>query len=377
MKNIILITICTYLSLQTNSQNFIRNNSFEETTSGKYIPKENILQVKHWSIIAPIDPIKNNNGFFDAKYIDTTFNFKRFKNQKSGKIYNCGFVSLEGLDTLSMNFTTIIHIVKPVSGKSFIKGKGISELTLFQTKLKNNLEIGKKYYFEIYYTTKSFKSNSENLRYLNLGAYFSVNNYSTKEEKAKINLGNTNFKPQISFRIKTDISTKKWIKYSTVFEASKNYNYLIIGNFKKTNKDIPIEFSFDNLKLIPYKQAFNTENLNAGDKLKLENVLFEYNKAVLKDESKTTLDLLFNFLKENPKIQIQIQGHTDNVGEQKKNQKLSENRAKAVMDYLTEKGISAERLAYKGYGSILPVSTNSTDKGRADNRRVEIKILNK
>ncbi|MEI6854382.1 MAG: OmpA family protein, partial [Bacteroidota bacterium] len=72
---------------------------------------------------------------------------------------------------------------------------------------------------------------------------------------------------------------------------------------------------------------------------------------------------------------IEISGHTDNVGKENDNQLLSEARAKAVMDYFVRKGINPTRLTYKGYGSTQPIAPNTTDEGRAKNRRVEMKVI--
>ncbi len=82
-------------------------------------------------------------------------------------------------------------------------------------------------------------------------------------------------------------------------------------------------------------------------------------------------------LKSKPEINAEISGHTDNKGDEKKNQKLSQDRAKAVADYLIKKGISTVRLIPKGYGMAQPIATNDTDAGRQLNRRVEMKILGK
>lgn len=80
-------------------------------------------------------------------------------------------------------------------------------------------------------------------------------------------------------------------------------------------------------------------------------------------------------MKKNPDIKIEIQGHTDNVGTREHNMKLSENRAKAVYEYLVSRGIDKNRMTYKGYADLYPIDTNDTPEGRARNRRTQIKIL--
>ena len=89
-----------------------------------------------------------------------------------------------------------------------------------------------------------------------------------------------------------------------------------------------------------------------------ENVFFDLNKAVLRQESQIELNLFARYLNENPSIKIELGGHTDSRGNQEKNNLLSEQRAGAVYTYLIKKGISAERITFKGYGSSLPLYTD-------------------
>ncbi len=103
----------------------------------------------------------------------------------------------------------------------------------------------------------------------------------------------------------------------------------------------------------------------------LRNVFFETGSAALQDISINELDRLKDLLIKNPTLRIQLNGHTDNVGSDSDNMTLSENRAKAVNDYLTNAGISASRLRYKGFGETIPIDTNDTPEGRQRNRRTE------
>ena len=107
----------------------------------------------------------------------------------------------------------------------------------------------------------------------------------------------------------------------------------------------------------------------------LENVLFETGKSILLKESDVSLDKLVNQLNQNKIAEIEIHGYTDNVGDDNSNQKLSEERAKAVADYLISKNIDKSRLSYKGFGSKQPIASNDTEEGRKKNRRVEFIIL--
>jgi len=112
-----------------------------------------------------------------------------------------------------------------------------------------------------------------------------------------------------------------------------------------------------------------------GQVVRLNNIFFDFNKADLKNDSFEELDRLVSFLNKNKKIEIEISGHTDNVGSDDYNQKLSQQRVESVVAYLVSKGIDKARLQAKGYGKIKPVVSNDTDEGRATNRRVEFTIL--
>ena len=106
----------------------------------------------------------------------------------------------------------------------------------------------------------------------------------------------------------------------------------------------------------------------------LKNVFFESGSADLKSTSIAELTRLKELLEEHPTLNIQINGHTDNVGSDADNLKLSNDRAKAVQDYLIQNGIAANRLRYKGYGEDQPIDTNDTEDGRRNNRRTEFVI---
>jgi len=97
----------------------------------------------------------------------------------------------------------------------------------------------------------------------------------------------------------------------------------------------------------------------------------------LKSESFTELENVIKFLVDNSTVRLEISGHTDNVGSLRANTKLSQDRAQSVVNYLVSKGIAVSRLEAKGYAFSQPLGTNDTSDGRAQNRRVEFKILSK
>lgn len=130
-------------------------------------------------------------------------------------------------------------------------------------------------------------------------------------------------------------------------------------------------------KTKPFLMNVPLLSLDTGSVVELKNVFFETAKFDLKPESKVELNKLVAFLNLNKTLRIELGGHTDNVGDKKMNQILSQNRAKAVYDYLIANGIDAKRLSYKGYGDTKPKVKNDTDENRALNRRTEFKVIGK
>jgi outer membrane protein OmpA-like peptidoglycan-associated protein len=103
-------------------------------------------------------------------------------------------------------------------------------------------------------------------------------------------------------------------------------------------------------------------------------VFFDFNKATIKPVSFPLLDDVAQAMKDNPKIKVEVQGHTDSVGNDNYNLKLSQSRAESVRNYLIKKGISSDRMVAKGYGENVPIADNRTKEGRDQNRRVEFVI---
>jgi tetratricopeptide (TPR) repeat protein len=126
-----------------------------------------------------------------------------------------------------------------------------------------------------------------------------------------------------------------------------------------------------------YEKDIPLQPIEVDAAIVLNNIFFDVNKFELKHESTVELDNIVLLLKENPTVKVQIEGHTDNAGTAADNQKLSENRSRAVIFYLTGKGIRPERMVAKGFGATRPIGDNTTEAGRAANRRTELKILEK
>ncbi len=125
----------------------------------------------------------------------------------------------------------------------------------------------------------------------------------------------------------------------------------------------------------PLRRDIPMERIIAGSTVVLHNVFFETESHALQNESLAELNKVYAFLERNPSIQAEISGHTDNTGSPQHNMELSEQRAKAVVDFLLSKGIGRDRLLSVGYGEEVPVAKNDTEEGRSLNRRTELKIV--
>jgi outer membrane protein OmpA-like peptidoglycan-associated protein len=111
-------------------------------------------------------------------------------------------------------------------------------------------------------------------------------------------------------------------------------------------------------------------------KIKLNNIYFDFDRFELMQESFVELERIVKFLKDNQNVNVEISAHTDSKGSDEYNLELSQKRAESVVQYLISKGIDSGRLQAKGYGETEPVGDNETEVGRAENRRVEMKIIN-
>lgn len=179
----------------------------------------------------------------------------------------------------------------------------------------------------------------------------------------------------------------KNIKIASVLSNSKTGRYLVSlpsgFNYGLNIKQEGYLFHSENFNIPPansYREEIKNIALVSvvlGSKVILKNIFFTTGKAILESASKPELERIVKFLKDYPSVKIEISGHTDNVGSAVLNDNLSGERAKAVVDYLIQQSISADRLTSAGYGSKQPIANNATEEGRQLNRRVEFKITSK
>lgn len=168
-------------------------------------------------------------------------------------------------------------------------------------------------------------------------------------------------------------SNPKTGEYKIVLPMGVNYGF-------KSGAEgfISVAENLDLQNLTEYKEIEKNLYLvpvEIGQTIRLNNIFFDTGLAILRDESENELENLKKLLSDNSKMTIEISGHTDNVGNDANNMKLSSDRAKAVVQWLLDQGINTSRLTSKGYGETKPVGSNTTEDGKQLNRRVEFTII--
>lgn len=265
-----------------------------------------------------------------------------------------------------------------------------------QVKLAEPLHRGTIYEYEMY-VRFAFWSNAS---LKSLGALFTKMGYKSQGDVVRSALIDTVSKKS-SF-----VNGYQWFKISGKYQADGGEKYLTIGNFSpNVKKDMVrmnvFKFGFkeayyfiDDVKLVKAREvvekvkveivgSFNLEqdsvlevkkDVKVGEKIALKNIFFENGRYYLLPESYAELNKLAQYLLRNPHMEVQINGHSDNVGSKSKNQKISEQRAREVFEYLIKKGVQ-NKMYFKGYGSSFPIASNDNDIDRAKNRRVEFEIV--
>ncbi len=161
--------------------------------------------------------------------------------------------------------------------------------------------------------------------------------------------------------------------YIVTLPSGANYGMNVTSDnylFHSENFDLPTDLAFNRIILdIPLYQ------ITEGSKVVLKNIFFDFDKATLRKESIPELFRVISFLEENPNVKIEVSGHTDNKGSYEYNKKLSQDRAKAVVNFLIQNGIDQSKLTYRGASYDEPIASNDYEEGRQENRRVEFKII--
>lgn len=258
--------------------------------------------------------------------------------------------------------------------------------------LTEPLEQNKTYHFRMF--VRLLSESTVTVR--QLGVYFSDDAFKFGMKFDEEGLIDSTYK-------KGNSGSLNWIPIQGDYRAHGGEKFIIIGNFNPVTKDDFVKrnkwdlFGFkeayyfvDDISLRKIINPNDTlvtaapvkkkkvktlpDTLKIGQKITLKNINFENGSAKLKVSSEIALGELVNKLNNYPFAEIQIDGYTDNNGNESSNRTLSKERAKAVYEYLKTEGVT-NKITYKGFGSANPVAPNDTEENRAKNRRVEIEIL--
>jgi len=342
LSGLIILIFCSFLSV---AQNLILNGDFEEYTKCPkstdfpgvkcFVEKSQVL--KHVS--------NPNQGTFDFIHTCDEEDYPRYRWGEEPPQSGEGYVGIAVYQ----------------DGFFFIEGEFV------QLEIKEPMKKGAIFQFEMYLSLGDKSYTAIN----SLGVCFSDSLVQQLKTKQLL------FKPDI---ISYDFYENKvgWKKYTGDYIAKGGEKYIIIGNFfsknetkanhikildKRQVKDNYVYYFIDNISLKQDKYLSNG--------ITLANLNFISGSADLIKNSYSELDKLITVLQENSSYLIEINGYTDNKGEESDNLKLSEDRAQVVAEYLIEKGIDTLRIKSTGYGSKKPIADNNTPEGRLKNRRVE------
>lgn len=230
-----------------------------------------------------------------------------------------------------------------------------------------------------------FSSDSEKIGTLGAGGFdvFQFEMYDDiRSQEMKFVRGQTKIDSSVlkgaQVQIK-DLKTKK-ITYATVDTSNGEFTMAV-----KKNSKVMVTVKKDNVAFNSFiidgnatpqgSLNLQTQHLVKGGRFILENIYYRSSSAEIDSSSFIILESLADYLKEHPKIKIEIGGHTDNIGSDADNTLLSKNRADAVRNHLLQLGVIQDRISAKGYGASRSRSTNSTAKGRAQNRRTEFSVI--
>ena len=199
--------------------------------------------------------------------------------------------------------------------------------------------------------------------------------------KGKITDKNTG-KPVVSTLELNNLASHQTISHIQTDDAGNYFMTLPVGKDYAFNVNSKGYLFYSDNFLMANKSPDSTyiknillEPIASNASVVLKNIFFEVNKYELNPESQTELDNLVRLLNENPTMEIEISGHTDNVGKPSDNMVLSNNRAKAVVNFLISKKINPARLVAKGFGETKPLADNKTEAGRLQNRRTEMRVI--
>ena len=351
MRKYSTILIITFLVIVVKGQNLVPNSSFEDTkdTISRFT-KDNIdfnKTINLWSspntaspdLITPIfnekfvSPSKANSG-------NNSIGLQCIKHKWEDKFWS-EYIGVKLLSQLSINSTyKVEYYIKRANCIAPSKNK--------DEKMSQN--------FGIYFSALPIKKNDPNIL---------IKDLSIKGDTSIL------------------ISSSKWTKFIGYYTPKDKDQYLYLGLFK-TKEEVGIEefncyIQIDDISVTRIKDF---EEINygftipVGSKIPLRKIKFKSGSTDFSSaDSKVALQLLTDYLNDNPSLRIRINGHTDSVGNKESNQELSQNRANTIAVMLIQNGIAKDRIEWEGFGEEMPIADNSTEKGRAINRRVEFEVI--
>jgi len=193
-------------------------------------------------------------------------------------------------------------------------------------------------------------------------------------------IASNNLKSPLENETVTFISTKNKKVFSGITKVNGKFQVLLPkgDKYKVMYKAFTEDKEYSTVEIPNEAGLFNVTvklTITPSQHYTLDNVFFDTGKSNLKPESFVELNALCKYMEMKKTMVIEISGHTDNVGNSEANQKLSEDRANAVKNYLVKKGVAPERVVAKGYGDTQPIADNNNDEGKRKNRRTEVKTL--
>lgn len=338
------------------AQNLVQNPSFEE-----YLDCPNALgtfnvHVKHWST-----PTSGTTDYFNScsKVMGAPENFNGVQHPKFGNAY------------------AGIYFFAPADYREYI-----------QVELKRLLQKGEQYEL-VFYISLAEGSDFAVKDFGVLLSYKPVD-VNTKKNLTRGQLysieGNKHHTLEINHpkfhEDKTD-----WLKVSTTIEAKGYEQYLILGNLRnnattrkvqtkrrESKKGAYYYIDMVSLQSESARTVTGDQKFEMNKKYIFENVHFEFDEFLLSAEAKQDLADLFQALQLNQNLNVVIHGHTDSQGSSNYNKKLSENRARAIVQHLLALNLDQKRISWQGHGSSMPIAENTTEAGRQRNRRAEFEI---
>ena len=325
---------------------------------------------------------------FAVDQVSWSFYDKEFKNEFQNAIG--GTASLNNLPGLfidnTLEWKQMCHIYTARGGETFFiignyKNYENTNYVVTDKFMKNKRDKSYAYYYFDNIAVKPIDNcldcpcvtHSLDAVFLDTSYTGGKNPYPGKIEKivndGRINIGINGGTPPYSIKWSNNsqaVSLKNLSAGTYSFTVTDQFNCSVSRSVTFIEPKIPEDEFYSSLK-----------NIEEGASIVLENIFFEYNKTALLPASYPELDKVVQFMIENDIHKIEISGHTDSDGSDSYNKTLSEGRAKSVVNYLVSKGIDQTRLQAIGSGKAKPIDTNSSDVGKAVNRRVEFKLIKK